>query len=115
MNTLEELTQYVKDKALEYLLETNENVVAFPMSIVDFVIEYAISECHFPKYFTESDIVSDLSKAKNKLAFACSEVYSRTGAEGEISHSENGVSRQYESTWISKSLLSSLPNYVSFL
>lgn len=115
MTTLDELTDYVRIKALEYLRETGETVDTFPMSIVDYVIEYAIGECHFPKNFTEEQMINDLSRVKNKLAIACNDVYSKAGAEGEISHSENGVSRQYESAWISKSLLSSLPNYVSVL
>lgn len=113
MSTLDELTDYVRIKALEYLRETGEDVDTFPMSIVDFVIEYAIGECHFPKNFVESQMVADLERVKNKLAIACNDVYSKAGAEGEISHTENGVSRQYESAWVSKNLLSSLPNYVA--
>lgn len=33
------------------------------------------------------------------------DLYNKSGAEGEISHSENGVSRSYESSWISEQLL----------
>lgn len=33
------------------------------------------------------------------------DLYNKTGAEGEIVHSENGVSRSYESSWISEQLL----------
>lgn len=33
------------------------------------------------------------------------DLYNKTGAEGELGHSENGVSRQYESSWISQQLL----------
>ena len=33
------------------------------------------------------------------------DVYNKRGAEGELSHSENGVSRGYESSWISDQLL----------
>lgn len=33
------------------------------------------------------------------------DLYNRDGAEGETSHSENGVSRGYESSWISEQLL----------
>ena len=32
------------------------------------------------------------------------DLYNKIGAEGELSHSENGVSRSYESSWISKEL-----------
>lgn len=33
------------------------------------------------------------------------DIYAKIGAEGELSHSENGVNRGYESSWISESLL----------
>lgn len=34
------------------------------------------------------------------------DLYNKIGAEGELVHSENGVSRSYESSWISKELRS---------
>lgn len=34
------------------------------------------------------------------------DLYNKIGAEGELAHSENGVSRSYESSWISKELRS---------
>ena len=38
--------------------------------------------------------------------FLCAlDLYNKIGAEGEQSHTENGVSRTYESSWISESLL----------
>lgn len=33
------------------------------------------------------------------------DLYNKRGAEGEISHSENGISRSYESSWVSQELL----------
>jgi hypothetical protein len=33
------------------------------------------------------------------------DLYNKDGAEGELSHSENGVSRSYESSWVSEQLL----------
>lgn len=33
------------------------------------------------------------------------DLYNKAGAEGETSHTENGISRMYESSWISKQLL----------
>ena len=33
------------------------------------------------------------------------DLYNKIGAEGQTSHSENGVSRSYESSWISEQLL----------
>lgn len=40
------------------------------------------------------------------LQFRCAmDLYNKIGAENEIAHSENGISRSYESSWISESLL----------
>ncbi len=112
METIQELSYYVSDKAREYLLETGEKIGVFPMSIVDFVIEQATERCHFPKNFTEKQMVTDLVKHKNSLAMACNDIYAKAGAEGQKGHSENDINRNYDSAWISPSLLSGLPNYV---
>lgn len=115
METIAELTEYVRSKAKEYVEETGETISAFPVSIVDFVIEHISNTCHFPSHFTEKNIVADLSKGKNTLAMACVDVYAKAGAEGQISHSENGISRTYKSEWISPSIYSAFPNYVKIL
>ena len=112
METIKELSYYIADKAREYLEETGEKIDKFPMSIVDFVIEYATDKCHFPNNFSEKQIVLDLSKCKNSLAMACNDIYAKAGAEGQKGHSENGINRSYNSSWISEKLLSGLPNYV---
>lgn len=39
------------------------------------------------------------------------EIYNRQGAEGEQSHSENGISRSYESAYVSSSLLKKIVPY----
>lgn len=115
METIVELTEYVRGKALSYVTETGETIDAFPLSIVDFVIEHISQNCHFPSHFEEKNIVSDLSKGKNTLAMACVEIYGKVGGEGQRSHSENGVSRTYDSSWISPSIYTAFPNYVTIL
>ena len=112
MVTIQELTTYVSEKAKSYLEETGETIEKFPSSIVDFVIEYATEQCHFPRSFTEERKVEVLGESKNTLAMACNEVYAKIGAEGQKSHSENDIGRVYDSAWISPKLLSGLPNYV---
>lgn len=112
MTTIDELTTYVQTKALDYVTETGETLEAFPGSIVDFVIEYASQNCHFPSHFSEAQKVADLEKGKVALAMACVDVYAKIGSEGQVSHSENGVSRGYQSSWITFDLLSNFPNYV---
>lgn len=111
VETIQELTDYVSAKAKSYLEETGETVDKFPSSIVDFVIEYADEKCHFPSSFSEKQKVDVLKKFKNSIAMACNDVYAKVGAEGQKSHSENDISRGYDSAWISPKLLSGLPNY----
>lgn len=41
------------------------------------------------------------------------DLYNKIGAEGEIGHTENSVSRQYESSWISQQLLNEVVPYAS--
>lgn len=115
METMVELTKYVREKAKEYVTESGEEMENFPLSIVDFVIEHVSQNCHFPSHFEEKNIVSDLSKGKNNLAMACVEVYAKAGAEGQNSHSENGISRGYDGSWISSKFYGAFPNYVSVL
>lgn len=113
METIQELTTYVQDKAKDYYMETGTEIETFPISIVDFVIEQVSNSCHFPPHFTEKNIVKDLEKGKSVLAMACAEIYAKSGAEGQIMHTENGITRMYEKSWITPSLLSHFPNYVN--
>ena len=113
---MEELRTAIQTLAKTYWNETGDSTVeTFPMSIVGFVLEYAIGQCHFPEHFTETNIVSVMNKFQNALAMACVDVYAKAGAEGEKSHSENGVARTYSDSYIDKKLLSQLPNYVSVM
>lgn len=114
--TFDDLTNKVRTKALSYLNESGETAEdTFPLSIVDFVIEYAQNECHFPSYFSEDQMASRLDCCSSALAMACIEVYSRAGAEGERAHSENGITRTYDGAWISTRLHDVLPNFVGVI
>ena len=50
--TIQELTTTVQTKATTYLTEEGEAITTFPSSIVDFVIEYAVNESHFPSDYS---------------------------------------------------------------
>lgn len=39
------------------------------------------------------------------------DIYNKIGGEGELSHAENGISRVYESSWVSAQLLSEIVPY----
>lgn len=113
--TIDTLTTLVKTKALTYITESGETMAAFPQSIADFVVEYAVNESHFPSDYTEDMIATRLNRCVNAMAMACIEVYSRVGGEGEKAHSENSISRTYDGAWISTRLHDVLPNYVGVI
>ena len=113
--TIQELTTSVQTKALTYITESGETLASFPSSIVDFVIEYAINESHFPTDYKDEQIADRLKCCTNALAMACIEVYSRLGAEGESKHDENAISRTYDGAWISTRLHDVLPNFVGVI
>ena len=115
MVSISELTEYVSQKAKLYWEETGDVIEKFPVSIVDFVIEYVSNGCHFPSHFKEANVVADLERGKNTLAMACVDIYAKAGVEGQKTHSENGISRNYDSAWITFDLLSHFPNYVTVL
>lgn len=112
---MEELKAYVSEKSTEYwndTADTGQKIEKMLSSIVDFVVEYFFNSSNFPDGSTEAKQVEIMKSFRNSMAMACVDVYSKAGAEGQLSHSENSTSRSYEASWISKNLLVGLPNYV---
>ena len=55
---------------------------------------------------TETQMVTVLEPRYLDLQYRCAiDLYNRTGAEGQVSHSENGISRGWGAEWISQELL----------
>ena len=113
MATMESLAAGVREKALLYLQESGEDATTFPSSIVDFVIEYAVKNSHFPNHYTDDDVATILSKLQTVMALSCQEIYNRAGSEGETAHTEGQIVRVYDSSWISDSLIRALPNFAN--
>jgi hypothetical protein len=59
----------------------------------------------FPYGTTETEIEPKYADLQLRIAV---ELYNKQGAEGESAHSENGISRTYESAGVSKSLLNEI-------
>lgn len=115
---MEELKQYVSDKSTEYWNETadaGQKIEKMLSSIVDFVVEFFFNSSRFPTGSTEDKKVKIMRRYANTMAMACVEVYGKAGAEGQLSNSENSISRSYDSAWISNKLIADLPNYVDFI
>lgn len=114
---MDELMQKVGIRAAEYWNDADENgqkIEKMPGQVVDFVVEYFFNSSNFPRGYTKERKIKEMGRFISSMAMACVEVYAKSGAEGQLSHSENGVSRSYKSAWISPELLRDLPNYVDF-
>jgi len=113
---MNELIAEIRALAKAYLTESDdgddEEFEDFPLSIVNFVVEYAMKKCNFPISFKDERKVKELSDCKNSLAMACVDLYLKIGAEGQNSYSSNGVTRNFKYEWVNASLLENLPNYV---
>ena len=66
--------------------------------------ESAILARRFPFGYDEETTVLPSAYDDLKIRIAM-DLFNKIGAEGQLSHSENGVQRTYESSWISESLL----------
>lgn len=114
---MDELKQYVSGKSTSYWNKTadaGQQIDKMPESIIDFVVEYFFNSSRFPRRYTDDKKAAIMRQYANAMAMACVEVYGKAGAEGQLSHSENSVSRGYEAAWISNKLIADLPNYVDF-
>jgi hypothetical protein len=64
--------------------------------LVTLAIEVFQDKRNYPKSYTEDIILSDLAKNKSKIAYAVIEADAKIGQEGETSHTEIGMSRNYK-------------------
>lgn len=116
MENMTELTNYVCENAKMCLEEEDgTKLEKFPIAIVKFVIEEFSNHCVFATPPNERKLVSILEKKKETMTQACIEVYGKIGGDGELSHSENGISRVYESSWIPPKFFHGLPNEVKII
>lgn len=69
------------------------------ISISDLTVNLAIEAFetlrNYPDSWDEDKILADLEKNKAKIAMAAIEIDSKGGAENQLSHSENGISRTF--------------------
>lgn len=85
------LTESIKILITEYGLEVSD------LSIL-FAIEQFQAIRNYPLSWDEEKKIADMEKNKAKIAMAAIEIDAKDGAEGQVSHSENGISR----TWTDK-------------
>ena len=72
----------------------------------------AILARRFPFKETDGTLEVKFTDLQFRIAL---DLYNKIGGEGQLTHSENGVSRTWESSWISEQLLSEVVPYVGVL
>lgn len=101
-------TEYFKS------IEEIKDEVPSPM-LIDFVIEKYAQHRNYPKSFDEEKINKDMESHITTMAMAVVDLFMKSGAEGEKSHSENGISRTYENACISSSVFNDVLPFVKSL
>ena len=85
---MEDFIAKIKSMTTEYGVETSELVVTLAIEQFETIRNY-------PASWNETKKLADMEKNKAKIAMAAIESDSKDGAENQLSHSENGISRSY--------------------
>lgn len=110
------INEELKQKAVSYFDTIPELEGQVPSELlIDFVIEKYKEHRSFPSSFTDEKIENDMKNHLSTMAMAVVDIFVKSGAEGETSHSENGISRVYENAYISESVFKDVFPYVDIL
>lgn len=85
---MEDFIAKIKFMATEYGVTTSDLVVTLAIEQFETIRNY-------PASWDETKKLADMEKNKAKIAMAAIEIDSKDGAENQLSHSENGISRSY--------------------
>ena len=86
------------------VLATGEADTALLNNLIE-TAKNAIMSRRFPLTAWPADVEPRYVDLQYRIAL---DLYNKQGAEGETAHSENGISRTYQSSWISEQLLSEI-------
>lgn len=86
-----------------------------PPLIAAFAIEEFCERRCYPEHFSDETIEKDLRKNINLLSMMVVDIFAHYGAEGESTHTEKNITRTYESSYISPTLLNRIIPYVKAL
>lgn len=78
-------------------LEGKEQDVACLSSKIKNALREVRNKRNYPEYFTEAQIQKDLEKHYSNIRELALYDYNQFGAEGQVSHGENGVNRTWKS------------------
>lgn len=86
----------------DFVYEIEYELSGYDVNTSRLVILYAMEIFadlrHYPSSWTEEQKIADMRKNKAKIAMAAIEIDSKDGAENQLSHSENGISRTYSNS-----------------
>lgn len=99
---IEKLKEEMLDSIEVYFKQTGEKVDEdFVLLLIDSLVDEYKAKRNYPDYFTDEQITADVVAyfTRKKAYFAMKVVpamVGKIGAEGQVSHSENGISRTWE-------------------
>ena len=106
--SMQMIKESIIENALIYFDTTGESISdEFLLLLVDSLMDEYKAKRNYPGYFTEEQVEADVAAYFNrkKTYFAMKVIpamVGKIGAEGQVSHSENGISRTWETdTWFS--------------
>lgn len=106
--SMQMIKESIVENTLIYFETTGESISdEFLLLLVDSLVDEYKSKRNYPGYFTEEQIEADVAAYLNrkKTYFATKVIpamVGKIGAEGQVSHSENGISRTWETdAWFS--------------
>ena len=85
---MDDFIEKIKSMTTEYGVKTSDLVVILAIEQFETIRNY-------PSSWDEEKKLADMEKNKAKIAMAAIEIDSKDGAENQLSHSENGISRTY--------------------
>lgn len=99
------VAESINEKVTEYFKDIPELQGQSPSSfLIDFVIEKYKQYRNFPANYTDKQIERDINSHLSTICMAVVDLKMKEGGNGEISHSENSISRTYENAYISNSI-----------
>lgn len=85
---MDDFIEKIKSMTTEYGVKTSDLVVILAIEQFETIRNY-------PSSWDKEKKLGDMEKNKAKIAMAAIEIDSKDGAENQLSHSENGISRTY--------------------
>ena len=87
----------ITGKLRDILVAKDFNISTKDMPLLEYEVDRAISEINKCRRFKPTETVLYDKKYESLIIPLCISAFAKSGAEGQISHSENGIVRNYTS------------------